>query len=143
MKRSATPTMISQAWACLRTNIFVHRFRARTNTHAHLMASLRCIVVSLAQFASMRTLPCKWPKRLMESASSFRALRTTSLLQSAYSDHQIGSFENFHQLVQDTLVVLRSGLKVFFQYALRFPNRLKRQLLISHRFPPITQLATH
>jgi len=59
------------------------------------------------------------------------------LLQSAYSDYQIGPFENFHQLVQDTVVIPGSGLKVFFQYALRFANRLKSQLLISHRFHPL------
>jgi hypothetical protein len=54
------------------------------------------------------------------------------LLQAAHSNHQIGAFENFHQLVEDMLIVLRPGPKVFFQYELRFVNRLKRQLLISH-----------
>ena len=62
------------------------------------------------------------------------------LLQAAYSDYQIGAFENFHQLVEDTLIVLRPGLKVFFQYELRFVNRLKSQLLISHLFLPIKQM---
>jgi hypothetical protein len=63
---------------------------------------------------------------------------TTSLLQSAYSDYQIGPFENLHQLVEKApLVVLRTRLKIIFQYSLRFPDRLKRQLLISHRFFPI------
>jgi hypothetical protein len=61
------------------------------------------------------------------------------LLQAAYSDYQIGAFENFHQLVEDTLIVLRLGPKVFFQYELRFVNRLKSQLLISHLFLPIKQ----
>ena len=72
----------------------------------------------------------------MEAVSSFAHSETASLLQSAYSDYQIWPFENFHQLVQDTLVVPGSGLEVFFQYALRFANRLKSQLLISHRFSP-------
>jgi hypothetical protein len=62
------------------------------------------------------------------------------LLQAAYSDHQIGAFENFHQLVENTLIVLRPGPKVFFQYELRFVNRLKSQLLISHLFLPIKQM---
>jgi hypothetical protein len=34
------------------------------------------------------------------------------------------------------LIVLRPGPKVFFQYELRFVNRLKSQLLISHLFFP-------
>jgi hypothetical protein len=58
------------------------------------------------------------------------------LLQAAYSNYQIGAFENFHQLFEDTLIVLRPGPKVFFQYELRFVNRLKSQLLISHLFFP-------
>jgi hypothetical protein len=61
-------------------------------------------------------------------------------LQAAYSDYQIGAFENFHQLVEDTLIVLRPGPKVFFQYELRFVDRLKSQLLISHLFLPIKQM---
>jgi len=44
-------------------------------------------------------------------------------LQAAYSDP-----------VEDTLIVLRPGPKVVFQYELRFVNRLKSQLLISHLF---------
>jgi hypothetical protein len=60
------------------------------------------------------------------------------LLQAAYSDYQIGAFE--HQPVEDTLIVLRPGPKVFFQYELRFVNRLKSQLLISHLFLPIKQM---
>ena len=58
----------------------------------------------------------------------------TPLLQAAYSNYQIGAFENFDQLVEDMLIVLRPGPKVFFQYELRFVNRLKSQLLISHLF---------
>jgi hypothetical protein len=37
-------------------------------------------------------------------------------------------------------MVLRPGPKVFFQYELRFVNRLKSQLLISHLFLPIKQM---
>ena len=63
------------------------------------------------------------------------------MLQAAHSNHQIGAFENFHQLVEDMLIVLRPGPKVFFQYELRFVNRLKRQLLISHfLFLPIKEM---
>jgi len=61
-------------------------------------------------------------------------------LQAAYSDYQIGAFENFHQPVEDTLIILRPGPKVVFQYELRFGNRLKSQLLISHLFLPIKQM---
>lgn len=59
------------------------------------------------------------------------------LLQATYSDHQIGAFENFHQFLKDTLIVLRPGPKIFFQYELGFVNRLKSQLLIGHFFLPI------
>jgi hypothetical protein len=62
------------------------------------------------------------------------------LLQAAYSNDQIGAFENFHELVEDMLIVLRPGPKVFFQYELRFVNRLKSQLLISHLFFPIKEM---
>ena len=59
------------------------------------------------------------------------------MLQSAYRDYQIGPFENLHQPVKNTpLVVLRARLKVYLQYLLRFADRLKRQLLISHCFFP-------
>ena len=61
-------------------------------------------------------------------------------LQAAYSDYQIGAFENFHQLVEDTLIVLRPGPKIFFQYELGFADCLKSQLLISHSFLPIKQM---
>jgi len=37
-------------------------------------------------------------------------------------------------------MVLRPGPKVVFQYELRFVNRLKSQLLISHLFLPIKQM---
>jgi hypothetical protein len=70
----------------------------------------------------------------MEFAWPFEPSPTISLLQSAYSEHQIGAFENFHQPVEDTLIVLRPRQKVFFQYELRFANRLKSQLLICHGF---------
>jgi hypothetical protein len=54
------------------------------------------------------------------------------LLQSIDRDQQFGSLENFHQFVENSLVVLGSGLKIFLKYTLRFTNGLKRQLLISH-----------
>jgi hypothetical protein len=69
--------------------------------------------------------------------SSFAHRETALLLQAAYSDYQLGAFENFHQPVEDTLIVLRPGPKVFFQYELRFVNCLKSQLLIGHLFLPI------
>jgi hypothetical protein len=65
------------------------------------------------------------------------------LLQSTYSDNQIGPFENLHQLVENApLAVLGARLKIFFQYSLRFADRLKRQLLISHCFFPIKKWLT-
>src|SRR3979490_2504415 len=70
----------------------------------------------------------------MESTGVFEQSRTISLLQSAYGEYQIGAFENFHQFMEDMLIVLRPRLKVFFQYELRFANRLQSQLLIIHRF---------
>jgi hypothetical protein len=72
--------------------------------------------------------------------SSFGHRETALSLQAAYSDYQIGAFENFHQLVEDTLVVLRPAPKVFLQYKLRCVNRPKSQLLISHAFLPIKQM---
>src|ERR1700676_3758690 len=71
---------------------------------------------------------------------SFGHCEAALSLQAAYSDYQIGAFKNFHQLVEDMLIVLRPGLKVFFHYELRFVNRLKSQLLISHLFLPIKQM---
>ena len=50
------------------------------------------------------------------------------MLESAYTDYQIGAFENFDQLVGGALIVLGPRL----QYELRFANRMKSQLLISH-----------
>jgi hypothetical protein len=64
------------------------------------------------------------------------------LLQSAYSDYQIGPFENLHQLVENTpLVGVGAGLKVCFQYALRFADGPNSQLLISHCFVPVIKNA--
>jgi hypothetical protein len=96
------------------------------------MASRHCIVVSPAHLASQvtRASQSKRPKRLMEAVSSFAHSETASLLQSACSDYQIGAFENFHQLVEDAVIVLGPRL----QYELRFANRMKSQLLICHRF---------
>ena len=62
----------------------------------------------------------------MEAVSSSE----TASLPESYSEYQIGAFENFHQLVEDALIVLGPRL----QYELRFANRMKSQLLISHRF---------
>ena len=76
----------------------------------------------------------------MESTGVFEQSRTISLLQSAYGEYQIGAFENFHQPVEDTLIILRPGPKVVFQYELRVVNRLKCLLLISHLFLPIKQM---
>jgi hypothetical protein len=71
---------------------------------------------------------------------SFAHYETALSLQAGYSDYQIGAFEDFHQPVEDTLIVLRPGSQVFFQYELRFVDRLKSQLLISHLFLPIKQI---
>jgi len=62
-------------------------------------------------------------------------------LQAAHSDYQIGAFENFHQPVEDTFVVLRLGPKVLFEYELRLVYRLKSQLLIGHLFTPLNKCA--
>src|SRR5882757_6766753 len=99
------------------------------------MAPRRCIVVWPAHLASQltRAQQSKRPKRWM-AVSSFAHGETALSLQAAYSNYQIGAFENFHELVEDMLIVLRPGPKVFFQYELRFVNRLKSQLLISHLF---------
>ena len=61
------------------------------------------------------------------------------MLQSAYSDYQIGPFENLHQLVEN--VGVGAGLKVCFQYALRFADGPNSQLLISHCFVPVIKNA--
>src|SRR6266851_1433146 len=71
---------------------------------------------------------------------SFAHREAVLSLQAAYSDYQIGAFENFHQPVEDTLMVLWPGPKVVFQYELRFVNRLRSQLLIIHLFLPIKQM---
>jgi hypothetical protein len=69
------------------------------------------------------------------------------LLQSTYSDYQIGPFENLHQLVENApLAVLGARLKIFFQYSLRITDRLKRQLLkrqllLSHLLLPHQKMA--
>ena len=77
----------------------------------------------------------------MKAAFSFARLEAAALLQSAYSAHHVRAFENFHQLVEDTLIILGPGLKIFFQYELRFADCLKGQLLISHAFSPPQLLA--
>ena len=69
--------------------------------------------------------------------SSFAHRKTALLLQAVYCDYQIGAFENFHQPVEDVLIVLRPGPKIFFQYELCFADCLNGQLVISHPFLPI------
>ena len=100
------------------------------------MAPRRCIAVWPARSVSqlIKASQSKRPARLRTTSSSAHLL-----LQAADSDDQIGTFENFHQLVEDALVVLRPRPKVFFQYQLRFANRLKSQLLIGHLYLPIKQ----
>ena len=72
---------------------------------------------------------------------SFEHRETAWSLQAAYSDYQIGTFENFHQPVEDTLmIILRPWPKVFFEYVLRFINRAESQLLIGHLFSPIEKM---
>lgn len=74
-------------------------------------------------------------------ASSFARRETALLLQAAYSGDQIRAFENFDQLLEDALIVLRPGPKEFFQDELRFVDRLKSQLLIGHLCLPICILS--
>jgi hypothetical protein len=71
---------------------------------------------------------------------SFAHCEAALSLQAAYSDRQIGAFENFHQPVENTLMVPWPGPKVVLQYELRFVNRLRSQLLIGHLFLPIKQM---
>jgi hypothetical protein len=68
-------------------------------------------------------------------------LKYYSLLQSTHGDNQIGPLKNFYQLVEDALVVVRARLKIFLQYALRFADSLKSQLLVSHHFLPVRRSA--
>jgi hypothetical protein len=70
----------------------------------------------------------------MGAVSSSAHSQTASLPQSTYSDYEIGAFENFHQPVEDTLIVLGPRLKVFLQYVLCLRDALKSQLLIGHCF---------
>ena len=138
----AIPITTSKARSCPRTSTFVHRSDDRTTTaRADLMAPRLCIVVWPPHLASqrIRAKQSTRPKRSM-TISSFGHRETALSLQAAYSDYQIGAFENFHQPVEDTLIILRPGPKVVFQYELRFVNRLKSQLLISHLFLPIKQM---
>ena len=67
----------------------------------------------------------------------FLIFKDYSLLQSTHGDNQIGPFENFHQFVENALVVVGSWLEVFLQEALRFVDGSNYQLLISHPFLPI------
>ncbi len=73
----------------------------------------------------------------MEIVSSSEHSETTSLLQSAHSNDQIGPLKNLHQPVENALIVVGAGLKVFVQYALGLADGLKSKLLIGHHFLPI------
>ena len=70
----ATPTMISKAWACLRTSIFFRQSGAKTNVRADLTASRHCIFAPPAQLASRskRAWQCIRRRRLTEASASFR-----------------------------------------------------------------------
>src|SRR5467141_967135 len=138
----AIPITTSKARSCPRTSTFVHRSDDRTTTaRADFLEPRRYIVVWPAHLVYQRITAwqSRRPKRLM-AVCSFAHCETALSLQAAYSDYQIGAFENFHQLVEDTLVVLRPAPKVFLQYKLRCVNRPKSQLLISHAFLPIKQM---
>jgi hypothetical protein len=67
----------------------------------------------------------------------FLIFENYSLLQSNHGDNQIGPFENFDQFLENALIVVGAWLEVFLQEALRFVDRLKNQLVISHPFLPI------
>jgi hypothetical protein len=58
--------------------------------------------------------------------------RPASLPQAAHGDHQIRPLEDFHQLVENALMVVRPRLEVFLQYALRLDDGLEGQLLLGH-----------
>jgi hypothetical protein len=45
----------------------------------------------------------------------FLIFKDYSLLQSTHGDNQIGPFENFHQFVENALVVVGSWLEIFLQ----------------------------
>ncbi|WP_338696701.1 hypothetical protein V5279_09500 [Bradyrhizobium sp. 26S5] len=76
----------------------------------------------------------------MEIVSSSEHSETASLLQPAHCNYQTGPLKNLHQPVEDALIVVGAGLKVFVQYALGFADGLKSQLLIGHHFLPIEWL---
>src|SRR5882757_1214871 len=135
----AIPITTSKARSCPRTSTFVHRSDDRTTTaRADFLEPRRYIVVWPAHLVSQRITAwqSRRPKRLM-AVCSFAHCEAALSPQAAYSDYEIGAFENFHQPVEDTLIILRPGPKVIFQYELRFVNRMKSQLLISHLFLPI------
>jgi hypothetical protein len=60
----------------------------------------------------------------------------TAALQATHGGHHVRTFENFHQPVEDLLMVLGSGLQKFFQYELGLANRPNCQLLIVHTRHP-------
>lgn len=73
----------------------------------------------------------------MEIVSSSEHSEITSLLQSTHGNYQIGPLENLHQPVENALIVVGAGLKVFVQYALGLAYGLNSKLLIGHHFLPI------
>ncbi|RXG96333.1 hypothetical protein EAS62_12095 [Bradyrhizobium zhanjiangense] len=75
-------------------------------------------------FRATRAQQCKRLKQTIEPVCSW-ARSIAVLLQSTYSNEQGGAFENFQQLFKDMRIILRTGPKVFFQYELRFANRLQ------------------
>jgi hypothetical protein len=46
-------------------------------------------------------------------------------LQAIDGYKHVGSLEHLNQLVKDALVIVRSGLEIFFENALRIAHRLK------------------
>jgi hypothetical protein len=46
-------------------------------------------------------------------------------LQATDGDNKLGPLEHFNQPVKDPLVIVRSGLKIFLEDALRFAHSLK------------------
>jgi hypothetical protein len=96
------------------------------------MASRRCIVVSPAHLASRltRAKQSKRPKRLMEAVSSFAHLR-----------HCFVAAIGLQQLPNWGVRELPPTCRGRLQYDLRFADRMKRRLLISHGYLLTKQIA--
>jgi hypothetical protein len=107
------------------------------------MVSRCCIVVSPPHRSSRSAgaRRCTRPGRLIEAGSSLARSRAASLLQSTDSNDQVGTLENFDQLVENTFSALRPRLKVLFEDRLRFADCVQCQLLIGHCYLPIHKLA--